>query len=159
MSLHFGPPLVLTGKPRPRRVCIKAQRKGPIKLLAHWQTGCSKMAIRRQDICIAQHDDVTIQIDMLNDDGNPLDVSGFQSLTWVIAESVRGTILVSRTTLDGGMSLPSATRGVVVLTNAVTGALPAKSLYHELRGINSGGEYQTMVAGKCRVQDTRISDT
>lgn len=159
MSLHFGPVLVLTGRPRPRRVCIKAQRRGPVIVRGLWQSECSKMAIRRQDIEIAQHDDVTIQIDMIDQSGNPLDVSAFMSLTWIVAESVRGVVLLQKTnTVGGGIILPSATRANIALTNLETGALPARQLYHELRGINSGGEYQTMLAGSFRVEDTRISD-
>lgn len=116
------------------------------------------MDIRRQDARIAQHDDVLVQIDMLNQAGDPLDVSGFTSLTWIVAESVRGDILITKSTTAGGIALPSATRAVVDLSSAETGALPARRLYHELRGINSGNEQQTMLCGAFFVQDTRISD-
>lgn len=159
MSLHFGPSFAMLSQPRTRRVCISAQMRGPVTLRGYWQTGCTKMAIRRQNIEIAQHGDVDVQIDMLDQAGNPLDISGFQSLTWIIADSVRGAILLTKTSGGGGIALPSATRGVVALTSAETGALPARRLYHELRGVNSGNEAQTMVAGYVYVEDTRIADT
>jgi hypothetical protein len=158
MSLHFGPVLVLTGSPRPFKVCVKAQDKGSIMVNGYWQNGCSNPAVKMQDICIAQHNDVTIQIDMLDQEENPLDISGFTSFTWIVATRVDGAILLTKSTTSGGISLPSATRAVVSITNTETGALPARRLYHELRGINSGGEYQTMLAGSFWVQDTRISD-
>ena len=158
MSLHFGPSFVLLSQPRPRRVCVRAQRSGPVTLRGYWQTGCTKMAIRRQNIQIAQHDDVTVQIDMLDQASNPLDISGFQSLTWIVAESVTGDILLTYSTSDGSLILPSATRAVAPITAAQSGALPVRTLYHELRGINSGGEAQTMVAGRFSVEDTRIAD-
>ena len=116
------------------------------------------MAIRRQDIKIAQHNDVTVQIDMLDQVNNALDISGFQSLTWIIAESVRGVILLTYTTAGGTLILPSSTRAVADMSAAQTGGLPARTLYHELRGINSGGEAQTMIAGRFHVEDTRIAD-
>lgn len=116
------------------------------------------MAIRRQNIQIAQHNDVTVQIDMLDQASNPLDISGFQSLTWIVSESVRGVVLLTYTTADGTMILPSATRAVADMSAAQTGGLPSRGLYHELRGINSGGDAQTMVAGRFYVEDTRIAD-
>ena len=158
MTLHFGPSFALLSQPRPRRVCVRAQRTGPVTLRAYWQTGCTKMAIRRQNIQIAQHDDVTVQIDMLDQASNPLDISGFQSLTWIVSESVRGVVLLTYATADGTLILPSSTRAVADMSAAQTGGLPARTLYHELRGINSGGEAQTMVAGRFYVEDTRIAD-
>ena len=159
MSLHLGPAFVMASHPRPARVCVRAWQSGPKMLRAYWQSGCRKMAIRKQDIKIAQHDDVTVQIDMLDQASNPLDISGFQSLTWIIAESVTGVVLLTYSTSDGSLILPSATRAVAPITAAQSGALPARRLYHEFRGINSGGDAQTMVAGAITVIDTRIADT
>lgn len=158
MSLHFGPAIALKGFPRPRKACVIAVLRGDITVTAKWSARCSKVAIRKQEIRIAQHDDVDVQINMLNSDGNPLDISGFTSLTWVIAENVRASVLIAKTTTNNSLILPSATMALASLTSGETGALPARRLYHELRGINSGGEQQTMLAGRFIVEDTRISD-
>lgn len=158
MSLHFGPVFVMTEKPRPMRACVRAKMTGPIHLRALWQSGCKKMAIRRQSIRIAQHNDVVVQIDMLDEANNPLDISGFESLTWIVSESVTGVILLKFSTQSGSLVLPSAFRAVATLTADQTGDLPARSLYHELRGVNSGGIAQTMLAGSFTVIDTRIAD-
>ena len=116
------------------------------------------MAIRRQNIQIAQHNDVVVQIDMLDQASNPLDISGFQSLTWIVSESVKGVILLTFSTGTGSLVLPSAFRAVATLNANQTGGLPARRLYHELRGINSVGNAQTMLAGNFDVIDTRIAD-
>lgn len=115
-------------------------------------------AIKKQDIEIAQHNDVSVFIEMLNQNNNPLDVSGFTSIEWIVAESVTGVVLITKSLANGGLILPSAVLASAILSRSETGALPAKNLYHELRGINSGNEAQTMVAGKFKVIDTRIGD-
>lgn len=158
MSLHFGPRVVLTGSPRPRKTCVSAMRRGDVTVNARWAARCSKVAIKKQNIQIAQHDDVDVQISMLDAVGNPLDISGFASLTWIVAENVKGDMLITKTTTNGSLLLPNATTAIASLTSAETGALQAGNLYHELRGINSGGEQQTMMAGSFAVEDTRISD-
>lgn len=127
------------------------------------------MYIPKKDINISQHDDVSIFFDFLDPDGNPLDISGFQTITWIIADSVTGDILVTKSTSDSSIILPSAIRATTVVTKAETGQLPAtnvfpkwrrgdKFYYHEVKGINSGGFQQTMLQGKVFVEDTRISD-
>lgn len=115
-------------------------------------------AIKRQDIQIAQHNDVSVFIEMMNQNNNPLDVSGFTAIEWIVAESVRGAVLITKSLANGALILPSAVLATAVLSRVETGALPARTLYHELRGINSGNEAQTMVAGKFTVIDTRIGD-
>lgn len=158
MSLYFGPVFVMTGELRPMRACVRAQRKGPINLRGFWQSGCSKMTIRRQNIEIARHNDVVVQIDMLDQSNNPLDISGFQNLTWIIAESVRGEVLMTFSTDSGSLVLPSAFRAIASLTASQTGNLPARRMYHALRGVNSSGDAQTMLLGTFNVIDTRIAD-
>ena len=158
MSIHFGPSMALIKYPRRKRLCIRAQTRGPLNLRAYWRSDCTMTAVKNQDVEIAQHNDVSVFIDMLNDSGDPLDVSGFISLEWVVAQSVRGSILISKTLASGDLVLPSAFLATASLSRAETGALPAKTLYHEFRGINSSNEAQTMVAGKFKVIDTRIGD-
>lgn len=158
MSIHFGPSMAMLTYPRRKKICVRAQTSGPVNLRAYWRSNCTMTAIKIQDIEIAQHNDVSVFIEMLNQNNNPLDVSGFTSIEWIVAESVRGVVLITKSLANGALILPSAILATAVLSRTETGALPAKTLYHELRGINSGNEAQTMVAGKFKVIDTRIGD-
>ena len=127
------------------------------------------MSTPRKDIAIFQHDDTGITFNMLDADEDPLDISGFTSLTWIIADSVTGTIYLTKTTTNGTLLTPNAFSATALITKAESGALPPtttfpetkrgdSSLYHEFNGVNSGGRQRTMLRGKLYVEDTRIAD-
>jgi hypothetical protein len=168
--VNFGPNLTLQGFPLSYRISLFPKRQDPIEMSPQWRT-LRDMTIAREDIRISQHDDVSVFFDFLNSNNNPLDISGFQKITWIIAESVTGVVLITKTTDDNSFLRPSTYRGSVILTKSETGSLTpnkifpdvrldyhGKTLYHELKGINSGGQQQTMLRGSVIVEDTRISD-
>lgn len=128
------------------------------------------MDIERKDITIVQHDDTGFFFFPLDSESNPLDISGFQSFTWVISDDVTGIVHLTKTTSDNTILKPSAFTLSISLSKSDTGGLPVttkfpeiknskNSLYHELKGLNSAGQQQTMLRGKVYVEDTRINDT
>jgi len=168
--VNFGPNLTLQGFPRSFKISLRPRDQGPISMRPQWRI-FRDMPIATENIRISQHDDVSVFFDFLDSNSNPLDVSGFQKITWIIAESVRGVVLISKTTDDNSLLRPSAYRGSVFLSKSETGSLTpnkiypdvrldyhGKTLYHELKGISSGGQQQTMLRGSVIVEDTRISD-
>ena len=168
MSLHFGPVLVLAPSPRVCREKLLPKYQEELRLSPKWR--CDRdMPIERKDITIVQHDDMGFFFFPLDSNNNALDISGFQSFSWIIADSVTGVIYLNKSTAEGTILKPSAFSLSVVLPKVDTGSLPittvfpeirgkGKSLYHEMKGLNSSGQQQTMLRGKVYVEDTRISD-
>lgn len=164
---YLGPIFGLQAMPKNYRITLNPQKREDITFLPRWRDSRT-MAIPRKDITISQHDDVSIFFDFLDNVNNPLDISGFQLIVWIIADSVNGQILITKSTDNNTILFPASIRASTLLSKAETGSLPAtnlfpdkprgRHLYHELKGINSGGFQQTMLQGKVFVEDTRISD-
>ena len=169
MSLHFGPPMVIVPFPRICRESLFPKYFDAERLFPKWR--CDKdMPIERKDITIVQHDDTGFLFFPLDPNNDTLDISGFQSFTWVISDSVTGVVYLTKTTSNDSIIKPSAFSLSVLLSKAETGGLPVTTkfpeikgqsghLYHEMKGLNSSGQQQTMLRGKVYVEDTRISDT
>lgn len=149
--------LVTAGTPRLAITCLfpviyEAETVYPI-----WATGCYMGCLYKKELCLPQRNDREYTANPLDQDGNPVDISS-AVVTWIVADRVDGTILLTKTTADGSMSKVTSTRLQWDVTSSQSGALPAGRLYHEMQITNSAGEKQTAMAGVFKVIDTRIGD-
>jgi hypothetical protein len=106
---------------------------------------------------LPQHDHRNFVADIVDETGAPVDITT-ADVTWILADSVAGTIRLTKSTAAATMIKSSATRVQWTITSAQSGALAARSYYHEMQITNSGGEKQTVMAGRFDLIDTRISD-
>jgi hypothetical protein len=108
-------------------------------------------------LCLPQHDHRNFVADIVDETGAPVDITT-SAVTWILADSVTGTIRLTRSTGAGTMIKSSATRVQWSITSAQSGALTPRSYHHEMQITNSAGEKQTVMVGRFDLIDTRISD-
>ena len=110
-------------------------------------------------LCIAQHDDLLVLINVADETGAAVDLSGLQEADFSISQTVRAASAeVTRTLSGGGIRLASNSQVYFTLASADTGALAAGAHHYELRLTNAAGWKQTVLLGRCMVQDTFIGD-
>ena len=159
MATAISTRITLSGQPPRKLICgtaaIREEWTGRIVLAI----GCSSGdCIRDVNICFPQHADGRFVYDVVDQNGDPVDVVDSR-VRYIIAESVRGTILIEKDSDQNDISFPSASKMQWDLSSAESGALPARSLYHELLITTTGGDQRFGFAGRFQVQDTRILDT
>lgn len=120
--------------------------------------GSGRRCIRREDVCFPKHGDGRFLYDIVDQNGDPVDVIDAR-IRWIVAQSVRGDILLEKDSDSADISFPSASRIQWDVSSAESGALPARNLYHELLITTSIGDERFGFAGRFQVQDTRILDT
>lgn len=150
--------MTLGGQPPRKLFCgtaaIREEWRGKIIMAI----GCGRRCIRREDVCFPQHGDGRFVYDVVDQNGDPVDVLNAR-IRWIVAQSVRGDILLEKDSDAADISFPSASRIYWDVSSAESGALPARNLYHELLITTSGGDERFGFAGRFQVQDTRILDT
>lgn len=110
------------------------------------------------DLCIPQHDDKRFRFNAIDQSGTALDVSTAQEITFIIATSVNGTTLLTKTLTGGTIQIGINTQFYLDITSAESGGLGVGRKYCEARITNSAGDHQTVGAGPFTVQDTKIGD-
>ena len=117
--------------------------------------------IKRIELCIGQHDRKNYELQALDSAGLPEDLSGAQEITFVVATSVSGAILLTKTKTGGDITLGNGqgTNDLIqfTITSAESGLMTGAA-YCELQIINSLGYPSTAGAGPFRVVNTIIGD-
>lgn len=109
------------------------------------------------EICQAQATDLQYTRDIVDQSGNPVDVSS-AVVSFTVFASVTGATLLTKTTADASMARPSATRVQWDIDGTESLALSAGSLYYEFWIVTSTGERYLAAYGPFKVQDTRKFD-
>jgi len=150
--------ITVYGNVTPRLFCGTARVREEWKGTAVVPLGCGRMnCIRKEDWCFPQHADGRFVYDIVDQSGDPIDISGAR-IQWIIAESVTGAILLAKDTDDGSMAKVTTTRVQWDIDSTESAALPARNLYHEMMITTTLGENRFPFAGRFRVEDTRIAD-
>lgn len=127
---------------------------------ATWRRSAGRRACAPdRDLCLCQHDDLMVLVNVADDLGAPVDLSGLQEAVFTIAATVRAASAeITRTLSGGSIRLGTNAQVYFTLASADTGALAAGTHHHELRLTNAAGWDQTVLLGRCLVQDTFIGD-
>lgn len=113
------------------------------------------MTKRNQDIpSHPQGDTLTIDADIVDEDGTALDLTGYQAIRWVLAEQYGGgDPLVEKTAAGGGITVVSAPNGEVrvAVEPADTDAVSPGQYRHELEVTDDNGDVSTVLVGTVEI--------
>lgn len=120
--------------------------------------GCGGGKCKRSSkICQAQGAYLQYVRDIQDQSGNPLDISS-SLVTFTVFTSVKGSVLLTRTTADSSIIRVSNTRVQWEIDGTDSLALAAKSHYYELWVTSVSGDPYLAEYGTFVIQDTRKYD-
>lgn len=109
-------------------------------------------------LTIGQHRNKTFIIDVVDADGVPVNISGANEITVVIAAAIDGAIHITKTLTGGGVTIGTDTQYSFKITDADWSSLTLGTLYWECMIENSSGDDGDGGSGDFVVQDRRIGD-
>ena len=107
-----------------------------------------------QKICIMQGDDVRIEIDAVDSEGLPVDISQAQSIKWAAGRTVNAPIVLLKT-LSSGITINTPTSFYFDIEPEESELLSG-NYYHECEIINEQGMIYTPLFGQLTVRKTLI---
>lgn len=110
--------------------------------------------ISNSDLCMHSGDDLQVIIEVRDQDGQLVDISDAQDITWSLSNSPTTAAIVTKS-LGVDISIASPTTFVFDLVPADTSALNG-SYYHEAEIITSSGLTYTVLNGRVTIKPTLI---
>ena len=104
------------------------------------------------DFNMTAGDTKTVAVNVIEkDDGSATDITG-ATIAWKVVQSLRGTVLISKSTADG-ISITSGTGGTFTITlDAADTASMLGDYYHEAQITFTDSEIATVLKGKMTVE-------
>lgn len=112
--------------------------------------GCFKQT----ELCIGSGDDLRVIVEVYDESGSLVDISGASGITWSVAPNVNSAAVITKT-LGAGISINTPTSFVFDILPADTSALQG-SYYHEAEIITSGAKTYTAMSGRFLIKPTLI---
>ena len=136
--------------------CLTFRRNNERTIRAKYRMECSPMSkVDTGRIDWPRKNDGKITINFVDNAGDPIDVSGSNEITFVLAQSVGGPAVFTKTMTSGAITLATNSQGFIIVTDTETD-IARKSYYYECRITNASAEFQTVAAGAFVIQDTFI---
>ena len=123
-----------------------------------WDLDCRSDGVATDDLNIAQHDQMSVRLEVVDNAGNPVSLFGVPEIAWTVARDLYNPPLVTKRLSAGDGYIIADNIWDFPLTSADTAFFLRSLLYHEAKIINSAGDQSTILRGKISVTDTRISD-
>ena len=108
----------------------------------------------KSDLCLHSGDDLRVVVGVRDQDGQLVDITNVQSITWSLSNSPTTAAIITKT-LGAGISIASPTTFVFDLVPADTSALNG-SYYQEAEIITSSGLTYTVMNGRVIIKPTLI---
>lgn len=113
--------------------------------------------IDNQVWCVPRGDYRLFIVDVKDESGDVIDITGFSEIEYIIADKQGGTIELTKSLSGGGISITgTGYQFAITITEADSKALSQNLMYHELRMTDSGGEGQTLISGLFRSPFTML---
>lgn len=107
--------------------------------------------------CVPRGDYRLFVVDVTDENGNLIDITGFSEIEYIIADERGGSVELSKSLTGGSINIAgTGYQFTMAITEADSAALSKNLLYHELRLTDGGGEAQTLLAGLFRSPDTML---
>jgi len=100
----------------------------------------------RQDIDMIAGDDLRIIVDVVDQAGDPIDISEAQEITWSVAPSQNKTATVTKTLTGGGIIITNNTGFYFDILGSESSQLNRRN-HHEVEIVTAGGQSYTTVYG------------
>lgn len=158
MAIHFsiGGPVAGSGGLKPT-VCATFIYDVEFEITVKWKGDCvdtsSCGGIANKVFCVPRGDYRRIIVNVTDEDGGALDISGFSNIEYVIAPSVDDVPTITKSLGSGIVLGGDQSSFVITLTEADTATITSDYVYHECR-LTNGSEGQTVFAGFFRSPDT-----
>lgn len=103
---------------------------------------------------MAQGDDKRFRVNVVDQNGTPVDISSSTEIVFKIANRVRSPAILTKSLTTGTILIGVNSQFYFDISDTESANLPPGNLYCEARITNSDGDRQTVGAGRFTVQDT-----
>lgn len=153
--ISMGGPVLSSTAPAPSIVCDSFVYSVEFDLEFVWKDGCvgDTGIIANNSIGIPRGDYVRLVVGVVDSAGSAVDISGFASIEYAIADSVKGFPVIYKTLGDGIAIGGDNASFIITLSESDTAQIPKDYSYHECR-LTNGMEGRTLFAGPLRSPET-----
>ena len=116
--------------------------------------------IKQIDLILPQHADRQFIFAVVDENGDPEDISGVTEIVWALGRGPSGAKLLTRTLSGGTIQLTGTDKFYFTITGAqaASASLPPGTLYHDCLITTAAGAKRVPFQGKFQFIDTLAGD-